>query len=92
MDSTSGDAITAMLYSEANAKPILANGTDVTSGSPTGEGEDETIAIVLDTLTGITLTEDTWFELVVYNDAGVAYLPNAITADRIMVLLRAFPS
>jgi hypothetical protein len=92
MASTSGLAITAFLYSEANASPILVSGIAVIDGSPTGNGEDVTIAITLDTLTGITLTEDTWFELVAKASDGTVYIPNAITADRVMILLRKQPA
>lgn len=92
MPSTNGNALTAYLYTEANSKPILASGVNITSGSPTGEAADTTIAMVLDTLTGITLTGDTWYELVVKDNAGNVLLPNAITADQVMILLRKQPA
>lgn len=88
MASTDGLAITAFLYSEANAVPILASGMAVISGSPTGNATDVTIAIVLDTLTDIALTADGWYELIVKTSDGTVLLPNAVTADRIMVYLR----
>ena len=92
MASTSGQALTARFFSEANARPILASGVDVTSGSPTGNAADTTITMVLDTLTGITLTEDLWYELTVTSADGTMLIPNAITADRVMVFLRKQPA
>jgi hypothetical protein len=92
MASTSGNALTVLLYTEANSKPILTSGTDVTSGSPTGAAADTTINIVIDTLTGITLTEDTWFQIVVKDDAGNVLLPNAITANEVYIRLRKQPA
>lgn len=92
MPSTNGNALTAYLYTEANAKPVLASGVNVTSGSPTGEPADTTIAMVLNTLTGITLAEDTVYELVVKDSAGNVLLPNAITADRVLITLRKQPA
>jgi len=88
MDSTDGLAITAFLYTEANASPILASGVAVISGSPTGAAADTTINITLDTLTGITLAADTWYEMIVKASDGTVLLPNAVTADKIMVYLR----
>lgn len=91
-DSTDGNALTAYLYNEANADPILASGTDVTVGSPTGEAADTDITLVVDTLTGITLTQATWFEFVVKDDSGNVLCPPANGPERFMVLLRPQPA
>lgn len=89
--STSGDAITAWLYPEANW-PDLTSGVDVTSGSPTGSAADTDIVLTLDTSTGITLTAPTWYVLVVDTDAGDVLLPNRVTADLILVHLHPAPA
>ena len=91
MDSTDGQALTTYLYNEATSD-TYTSGTDVTVGSPTGEAQDTTIAIVIDTLTGITLTKPTWFEVVTKAADGTVIIPNAITADKIMILLYPQPS
>lgn len=89
--STDGNALTAYLFDEATSKPILDGGIDVTVGTPTGEAEDTDITFLVDTLTGITLTADKWFEFVVKDDAGNVLIPPANGPGRFMVYLRRQP-
>lgn len=91
-DSTDGNALTAYLYSEDSADPVQTGGIDVTVGSPTGSAADTDITFLIDTLTGITLAADTWFEFMVKDNAGNVLVPNAVTADRVMFYLRKQPS
>lgn len=91
-DSTDGNSLTAYLYDEATAEPLLTGGIDVTVGTPTGEAADTDITFFVDTLTGITLTEDKWHEFVVKDDAGNVLVPPANGPQRFMVFLRANPS
>ena len=92
MASTSGNAITVLLYDEATADPLLTSGIDVTSGTPTGALANTQIDLVLDTLTGITLTKTTWYEVYVKDDAGNVLLPNGVTSDKVFILLVPQPS
>lgn len=90
--STDGNTLTAFLFDEATSEPLLSGGIDVTVGTPTGEAEDTDITFFVDTLTGITLTEDKRYEFVVKDDAGNVLVPPANGPERFMVLLRAQPS
>ena len=92
MASTSGNAITVLLYSEATSSPIPVAGIDVTTGAPTGSAEDLQIDLVVDTLTGITLTKPTWYEVYVKDDAGNVLLPNGLTSDKVFILLVPQPA